>query len=74
MKAARGTESCLTFTCLPLSLPLSFRIPLSAQFLEPGDQGGTHGLSEDHSACLCASVWALVVGLVLALVLAQHAL
>lgn len=74
MKAARGTESCLTFTCLPVSLPLSFRIPLSAQFPESGDLGETHGLSEDHSACLCASVWPLVVGLALALVLAQHAL
>ncbi|XP_034004401.1 GDNF family receptor alpha-2-like [Trematomus bernacchii] len=36
--------------------------------------GKTHGLPEDHSACLCANVWALVPALALALVLAQHAL
>ncbi|XP_010765822.1 GDNF family receptor alpha-2-like [Notothenia coriiceps] len=36
--------------------------------------GKTRGLPEDHSACLCANVWALVPALALALVLAQHAL
>lgn len=39
-----------------------------------GGLGKTQGLPEDHCACLCASVWALVPGLALALVLAQHAL
>lgn len=32
------------------------------------------GLLEDHSVCLCANVWALPLGLALALVLTQHAL
>ncbi|XP_028434441.1 GDNF family receptor alpha-2 [Perca flavescens] len=39
-----------------------------------GGLGKTRGLPEDHSACLCANVWALLPGLALALVLAQHAL
>ncbi|KAL6114388.1 gfra2 [Pungitius sinensis] len=39
-----------------------------------GDLGKTQGLPEDHSACLCANVWALLPSLALALVLAQHAL
>ncbi|XP_054467135.1 GDNF family receptor alpha-2-like [Anoplopoma fimbria] len=39
-----------------------------------GDLGKTRGLPEDHSACLCANVWALLPSLALALVLAQHAL
>lgn len=53
-------------------------VPLSAQpVVEPSS--GYGGLSrpqgqEDHSACLRASVWALLPGLGLALVLAQHAL
>ncbi|KAK9522599.1 hypothetical protein VZT92_019051 [Zoarces viviparus] len=45
------------------------------KYTEPdGDLGKTRGLPEDHSACLCANVWALLPSLVLALVLAQHAL
>lgn len=71
-EAARVSESCLTFT--RLSLPLC--VPLSAQYPEPrdGGLGKTRGLPEDHSACLCANVWALLPSLALALVLAQHAL
>ncbi|KAM9858957.1 GDNF family receptor alpha-2-like [Aulostomus maculatus] len=43
---------------------------------EPTGEGSSkpQGLPEDHSACLSASVWALLPGLALALVLAQHAL
>lgn len=73
-KAAQVPGSRLTFTSLSLCLCLS--VHPSKQFPEPrdGGLGNTGGLSEDHSACLRASAWALVVGLVLALVLAQHAL
>ncbi|XP_029018896.1 GDNF family receptor alpha-2-like [Betta splendens] len=39
-----------------------------------GGLGKIHDLPEDRCACLCASVWALLPGLALALVLAQHAL
>ncbi|XP_056140538.1 GDNF family receptor alpha-2-like [Lampris incognitus] len=39
-----------------------------------GGQSRPQGQPEDCSACLCASVWALLPGLALALVLAQHAL
>ncbi|CAB1449133.1 unnamed protein product [Pleuronectes platessa] len=34
----------------------------------------TQGLLEDHATSICANVWALLPGLALALVLAQHAL
>lgn len=70
----RATDSGLTFTRLSLSLPLC--VLLSPQYPEPrdGGLGKTRGLSEDHAACLCASAWALVLSLALALVLAQPAL
>ncbi|XP_062272707.1 GDNF family receptor alpha-2-like [Scomber scombrus] len=45
------------------------------KYREPsGGSNKPQGLPEDHSACLCANVWALLPGLALALVLAQHAL
>lgn len=46
------------------------------KYPEPRDGGPNkpQGLPEDHSACQRASVWALLLGLALALVLARHAL
>lgn len=60
----------------PLNLSFSVYVLFSAQFPAPRESGpgNTGVLSEDHSVCLGANSWALVVGLALALVLAQHAL
>lgn len=59
-----------------LCTSLSICVLLSAQYPQPIDGGLSEpqGLPEDHAACLRASVWALLPGLALALLLAQHAL
>ncbi|XP_061584922.1 GDNF family receptor alpha-2-like isoform X1 [Cololabis saira] len=41
---------------------------------KPDPINGGPDLGEDHSPCFCASVWALLPSLALALILAQHAL
>lgn len=66
----------LTSHLLQLSFSFFACVLLSAQFPEPRESGlgETGGLSEDHSACVGASLWALVGGLASALLLAQHAL
>lgn len=75
-KQESSTKASSHVSPLHLSFSFSSCVPLSAQFPEPRESGlgETGGLSEDHSACLGASPWALVGGLASALLLAQHAL
>lgn len=75
-KKTSSTKASSHVSPLHRSFSFSACVLLSTQFPEPRESGlgETGGLSEDHSACLGASPWALVGGLASALLLAQHAL
>ncbi|XP_026176414.1 GDNF family receptor alpha-2-like [Mastacembelus armatus] len=63
--------SSMTTMRSDLSSEPTFTMP---KYNEPMGRGLDNTLQGDHSGSVCASVWALLLGLVLALALAQHVL